>query len=258
MSARPAVDETSPAWALRFLGVGSAAAAGTLGAASAVLERDGEPLLMIDCGQEALDAFLARYGRPPPAVYVTHAHMDHVAGIERLFFLAWFDPALRGRLPIYVAVPVLPHLHARVAEYPGALAEGGANFWDGLHLVPVTRGFWHAGLQFQIFPTRHHLPETCFGLRLPGSFVFTGDTRPIPEMLARYADAGEPIAHDCGLIGNPSHTGIDDLEREYPPDLRARLLLYHYGSEADAAALVARGSRVLRAGEAITLAPPAA
>jgi hypothetical protein len=168
----------------------------------------------------------------------------------------WFDPALRGRLPVYVAVPVLPHLHARVAEYPGALAEGGANFRDGLHLVPVTRGFWHAGLQFQIFPTRHHLPETCFGLRLPGSFVFTGDTRPIPEMLARYADAGEPVAHDCGPVGNPSHTGVDDLEREYPPELRACLLLYHYGSEADGAALAARSCRVARPGEAISLAAP--
>ncbi len=28
----------------------------------------------------------------------------------------------------------------------------------------------------------------------------------------------ELIAHDCGLVGNPSHTGIDDIEREYDAD----------------------------------------
>lgn len=245
-------------WALRFLGVGNAGSAATLGSAAAVLERGGEPLLLIDCGQEALDAFITRYGRPPPAVYISHAHMDHVAGLERLFFKAWFDTALRGRLPVFVALPVLPHLHRRVADYPGALAEGGANFWDGLRVVPVTRGFWLSGHWFEIFPARHHLPDTCFGLRLRGSLVYTADTRPIPEMLAQMADAGELVAHDCDLVGNPSHSGIDDLQREYPAELRSRLLLYHYASEADAQALAARGYRVARAGQAITLAEPAA
>src|SRR6185437_8201506 len=51
------------------------------------------------------------------------------------------------------------------------------------------------------------------------------------------------VAHDCGLVGNPSHTGIDDIEREYDVALRARLLLYHYGSVADGATLVGRRCR---------------
>ena len=70
------------AWHLTFLGVGNAAAP-QLGSASVVLEKDDAPLLMVDCGQEALTACLERYGGPPPAVFVTHVHMDHVAGFER-------------------------------------------------------------------------------------------------------------------------------------------------------------------------------
>ena len=50
--------------ALRCLGVGSAQAV-ELGSACAVVERGGEPLLMIDCGGEALTAYLARYGAAP-------------------------------------------------------------------------------------------------------------------------------------------------------------------------------------------------
>jgi hypothetical protein len=46
------------------------------------------------------------------------------------------------------------------------------------------------------------------------------------------------------LLGNPSHTGVEDIEREYPADLRTRLLLYHYCGEADAQALRERGFRV--------------
>ena len=35
-------------------------------------------------------------------------------------------------------------------------------------------------------------------------------------MLAQHASHGELVAHDCALAGNPSHSGVDDLEREYP------------------------------------------
>jgi ribonuclease BN (tRNA processing enzyme) len=214
-------------WALHLLGVGNAGAAPELGAAAAVIECDGEPVLMIDAGQEAITAFHAAYGRWPTAVFITHVHMDHVAGLERLFYAAYFDPALRGRMRLYVPAGVMPHLRRRLADYPEPLAEGGANFWDAFQLVPVSALFWHAGRQYEAFEARHHRPGTAFGLRRRGSVVWTGDTRPIPEVLSTVADEGELVAHDCGLPGNPSHTGLDDLEREYPADLRARCLLYH-------------------------------
>lgn len=242
-------------YALRFLGVGSALSP-ELGSASAVIERDGEPLLMIDCGQEALSAYLARYGGPPMALYLTHVHLDHVAGMERLFVRHWFDESLRGRARIFAAAPLVPLLQGRIADYPGVLAEGGVNYWDAFQLVPFTRGFWLDGLWFDAFGTRHHDPGTSFGLCLRGSVAYTGDTRPIPEVLAHVADHGELVAHDCGLVGNPSHTGLDDLEREYPSALRERLLLYHYGSTDDAATLAAHGYRVAQPGEAYPLAAP--
>ena len=153
-------------WHLHLLGVGNAGAAPVLGAASAVIECDGVPLLMIDCGQEALSAFQAGYGRLPEALFITHVHMDHVAGLERLFYAAYFDPALRGRVRVYVPVGVLGVLQKRLADYPSVLAEGGANFWDAFQLVVVSDAFWHAGWRFEVFPVRHHWPDTAFGLRL--------------------------------------------------------------------------------------------
>lgn len=242
-------------WSLRFLGVGSSQAV-ELGSAAAVLERDNTPVLMIDCGQEALTAYLSHYGAAPTALFITHVHMDHVAGLERLFYKIYFDAALRGKVRLYVPAAIVPYLQARLADYPGVIAEGGANWWDGFQLIPVSRGFWHGGRWYDVFPVRHHLPDTAFGLRLAGAFVWTGDTRPIPEMLARHADAGELIAHDCALHGNPSHSGIDDLEREYAPDLLARCVLYHYASHADGDALHARGHRVAQAGQVLVLADP--
>ncbi|MBD9368699.1 MBL fold metallo-hydrolase [Xanthomonas sp. XNM01] len=243
------------AWSLRLHGVGNASAV-ALGSPMASIERDGAPWLTIDCGAEGLTAFEAQYRRQPEALFVTHVHLDHVAGFERLFVSSYFDPARRGRIRLYVPAPVVPLLHRRVADYPNVLAEGGANFWDAFQLVPVGEAFWHDGVRLEVFPVRHHWPETAFGLRLHGSLVWSGDTRPVPEMLARFADAGELIAHDCGLHGNPSHTGLDDLEREYPAELRARMVLYHYASHADGDAMRARGYRVGRPDEVLALAAP--
>ncbi|HEY4555401.1 MAG TPA: MBL fold metallo-hydrolase [Lysobacter sp.] len=244
-------------WSLRLQGVGSASAV-ELGSAMATIEREGAPWLTIDCGSEGLSAFLAHYGRAPDAVFVTHAHLDHVGGFERLFVSTYFDPARRGRVRVYVPAKLVPLVHQRVAEYPNVLAEGGANFWDAFQLVAVGDAFWHDGHRLEVFPVRHHWPDSAYGLRLRGSVVWTGDTRPIPEQLARMADAGELVAHDCALRGNPSHSGIDDLEREYPPALLARCVLYHYGSPAEGEALEARGHRVARPGEVLALRDPTA
>lgn len=247
--------DTNREWCLRLHGVGNAAAV-ELGSAMATIERAGQPWLTIDCGGEGLTAYEHAYAGTPRALFMTHAHMDHIAGFERLFVASWFDLVKRGDVRLYVPVTLLPLLHQRVGSYPNALAEGGVNFWEAFRVIPVSDHFWHDGIRLDVFPVRHHWPDTAFGLRLPGSLVWTGDTRPIPEMLAKFAAADELIAHDCALHGNPSHSGIDDLEREYPRELLARCLLYHYASAEDGEALSARGHRIGRPGELVALRAP--
>lgn len=242
-------------YALRFLGVGNAQAV-ALGSACVVLECDAAPVLMVDCGQEALTAYLAQYGEVPPALFITHAHMDHIGGIERLFYRVFFDPARKGRVRIFAHADLIPILQQRIASYPSPLAEGGANFWDAFQLIPCDHGFWLADLWFDVFAVRHHLPHTAFGIALRGSFLFTGDTRPIPEVIAFHADGDELIAHDCGVQGNPSHTGLDDLLRDYPEALRTRMIIYHYADHGERALFEASGLRAAVAGTSYPLPPP--
>lgn len=244
-------------WSLRLQGVGNASAV-ELGSAMATIERGGVPWLTIDCGGDGLSHYLQQYGEAPRALFITHTHLDHVGGFERLFVSSYFDEAWRGKVRVYVPAALVPLLHQRVGDYPNPLAEGGANFWDAFQVIPVGAAFWHDGMRLEVFATRHHWPETSFGLRLQGSVVWTGDTRPIPEQLAKYADAGELVAHDCALHGNPSHSGIDDLEREYSAELLSRCVLYHYASREEGEILAARGCRVASAGEVIALAEPTA
>jgi ribonuclease BN (tRNA processing enzyme) len=242
-------------WHLNFLGVGNAAAP-ALGSASVVLERGGSPLLMVDCGQEALTAFLRDYARPPPALFVTHVHLDHVAGFERLFVANRFGDSGRPRTRLFVPAMLVPLLQGRIADYPNVLAEGHTNFWDAFELIPVSYGFWYEGLWFDVFPVRHHVPGTAYGICLQGSFLFTGDTRPIPETVAQFADGLMPLVHDCDLEGNPSHTGLPDLLSEYHADLRRQMVVYHYASQEAGAELEKAGLRVARPGDRLTLPAP--
>ncbi len=242
-------------WALRFLGTG-AAESSALGNASAVVEQDGEPLLLIDCGPDIVPRFLDTYGQVPPAIFLTHLHLDHVGGMEAMFSRIMFSEPRRPAPTLFVHASLLPLMQGRLADYPGVAAEGGMNFWDAFRLVPCSRGFWHRGVWFDVFGTRHHRPGTSYGISLRGCFTYTGDTRPIADVLEDVAAAGGPVAHDCALHGNPSHTGIEDIEAGYPQALRERLVLYHYASPADADALRQRGFTVADPGQVFELPEP--
>lgn len=240
-------------WTLRFLGTG-AAESSPLGHSSAVLERDGAPQLLIDCGPDVVPRFWDTYGMAPPAIFLTHLHLDHIGGMEALFSRIMFGDKRLPPPALFVHAGLLPLMQGRLADYPGVAAEGGMNFWDAFHLVPVSRGFWHQGLWYDVFGTRHHRPGTSFGITLRGCFIYTGDTRPIADLLEPL-DARGPIAHDCALNGNPSHAGLDDIDA-YPEHLRSRLLLYHYAKPADAEAMRQRGYRVAEPGEVVALPDP--
>lgn len=241
---------------LRFLGVGSAQAS-ALGSSSAVLERGGEPLLLIDVGIGVLDRYRDVYAGAPVAAFITHTHLDHIGDLESWFYRLAFPPAGRAELPrLYVPATVVPLLQRRIADFPNWVAEGGRNFWDVFQLIPVSDHFWHAGLRFVVFPVRHHAPESAYGVSLPGSFLYSGDTRPIPEWLQQHGRHGERLFHDCAPLANPSHTGLADLDREYGSTIRSRLVLYHYPDEPAAALMRQAGYPVATPGSAFELPPP--
>jgi ribonuclease BN (tRNA processing enzyme) len=223
---------------LRFLGVSNSVDS-PLGCSAVVLEQQGHPLLLIDCGAGTVQRYREQYQQLPEAIYITHGHWDHIGDLETLFYTAYFDEP-RRLIKLYVPALAVPFIHQRLASQPSQLAEGGANFWDAFQLVPVQDSFWHAGLQFYLYPMRHHQPNFCHSLHLPGAFFYSGDTRPVPEIIQHCCVNGEIIFHDARLHGNPSHSGIEDVEREYDAEFCKRMVIYHY-LDGEAQALRARG-----------------
>ena len=238
---------------LRFLGVGSAFQEG-LGHASAVVETFSQALhapltLLIDCGPGTLKSFKARYKKLPDAAFITHCHLDHIADFEYFFIQAWFVEPREEKIKLFIPATIIPLIQQRIGSYPEVLAEGGVNFWDAFQVIPVDNYFYWQQLRFNVHEVRHHAPRSAYGLHLSGKFFYTGDTRPIPELIQSEMNQGEIIFHDCGVQGNPSHTGIDDLNREYRESDIARMIFYHYLTQEQQQVFVERGLRPAKVDE---------
>ena len=100
-------------WALRFLGVGNSSAV-ELGSASAVIERNDAPLLMIDCGQEALTAYLNAYPNEAATVARVTELLDSGADITSRKEFAGHVTASAVVLNTVGEV-----LHIEATRYPG-------------------------------------------------------------------------------------------------------------------------------------------
>ena len=235
--------------AIKFLGVGNAQSKG-LGTSSCVLEKNNLPILLIDCGPQTLFEYRNCYSENnPPALFITHAHFDHVGGLESWFYhlIPKLNKGHCENMPkLFVPVDLVNTLQRRIADYPNMMAEGGVNFWDAFQLIPASERFWLNNMLFDVFPVRHHEHTTAFGIALQGNFLFTGDTRPIPEVLIHYASRGETIFHDCGLEENPSHTALSDIHREYSPQQWKRMIFYHYGSEEEGNIIEESGFKIAK------------
>lgn len=228
--------------AMRFLGVGGASQQG-IGHASAVVEV-GESTLLIDCGPGTIQRFIDQYDALPDALFVTHCHLDHVGDFENFFICCLFSFGGKKRPKVFVPSNIVHLLQMRIASYPSPLAEGGTNFWDAFQFIPVLDSFLFAGVSFDVAAVRHHAPNTAFGIGVRDSFFYTGDTRPIPEVITSLGNKAH-IFHDCSTIGNPSHSGIDDVLREYSREQLAQMHFYHYTTKDDVKEFVARDMKVV-------------
>lgn len=207
---------------LRFLGSGNATSI-INGESSAVLEVNHQHLC-IDFGKDAYHRFKNEYQKVPDAIYITHCHLDHIAGIESLFYDICINQAPAPKL--FLSYHIIPLFVQRMHLGCSPLAEGGTNFFDMFQIIPVIDKFYFSGIHFEIFEARHHQPQFCFGLHCPGHFLFTGDTKPIPEVLNYRCRHNEIIFHDLSTAEQPSHTSVSELN-QYPKELLSSKWFYH-------------------------------
>jgi len=222
---------------MEFIGSGNSTSP-ELGNSSAALTFPNEKILSIDFGFTAYNAFKSRYNKLPDYIYITHMHLDHIGGLQSLFYDAYFSE--KKIIKLFTHHSQISTLHKIMGDLESIAAGEAVNFYDTFQLIPVGDTFWLESMKFNVFESRHHSPKFCHGLALKGRFLFTGDTKAIPETIASIASQGEVIFHDISLFNQPSHMTLHELS-QYPKNILDRLMFYHLDSCSDSETLKEKG-----------------
>ncbi len=162
------------------------------------------------------------------AVFLTHLHSDHTAGLPDLFNTSWqfgryapfelYGPKGTKKLASAMLKFFADDIHIRrdlMEKHPGA----GATI--NTHIVREGVVYQDENVKVTAFTVDHKPVEPAFGYRFDSggrSVVISGDTRP-SDNLVRFAQGADVLVHEAIL---PEY--LDSVDQ---PDVAHRLKSYH-------------------------------
>lgn len=207
------------------------------GRTAALVESAEGGVLLLDAGPDCRAQLLAAQVSRLDAVLITHAHADHIAGLDELRAI---NRAMGAVLPLHASATTLAELELRFAyafqpptRYFIRPALAGQVVAPGQRLAL-------AGMDAELLDLDHGVMR-CLGLRI-GRFAYTTDVVRMPrETLARLHGLDTWVV-SCMQPGdtNPVHAGLDQVlawRRMLQP---RRTVLTHLGDRMDYARISAQ------------------
>ncbi len=244
---------------IKFLGVGGAFAPISKGNSNMMFISDGGKKLLLDFGTTAPYIFrdeMKEDLRDVDGIYISHAHADHVGGLEFLAFSRYFQPKKDSSgnsiRPILYCVPELMH------ELWENTLKGGLESLEGKVMnitdyfdcrpVPINSSFVWEGYVFTPVQTIHVMSgfkfKNSYGLVLNvvgkspldvkfDAFVTT-DTQFCPYQLNEFYNRSKVIFHDCETLEFKSHVHAHYVDlNTLPVEIKNKMWLYHYANKVD-------------------------
>lgn len=198
--------------------------------------------LLLDCGSDIRFSMKqAGYTLADiDALYVSHAHADHIGGIEYLAFSTFFNPKLKRSIDLFCASVLSGPLWTQSLKGGLDSIEGmmvDLTHYFNLRRIPKNRHFVWEGIRFDLIQVVHAMVDKTikpsYGLMIsqPGGpkVFWTSDTQFCPRQIEAFYGQADLILHDCETSPYPSgvHAHYSDMKMLKPED-RIKMVLYHY------------------------------
>lgn len=203
---------------------------------SALVESSDGRALLVDAGPDCRAQLMAARVRGLDGLLITHAHADHIAGLDELRAV---NRAMGAGLPLYASAETLTELQTRFAY---VFQPPTPFFYRPVLLgqVVVPSGaVTLAGMSCELLDLDHGAMRSL-GLRI-GGFAYTTDLiRMPPESLARLHHLDTWVV-SCMQPGdrNPVHAGLDQVLDWWRVVRPRRTVLTHLGDRMDYARISA-------------------
>ena len=228
-----------------FLGSGSAFVLGNENYHSNILIEIGDDNLLFDAGTTIADA-LYYYGRKDvfdiKNIFLTHNHADHNGGLEYIGFKRYF-----GTFPFGLDKPKLFSSRIILDELWNECLKGGMKYVGAepfldtyFDVKPFTRygdieNFMVGDAIFMPVPTDHCKCMPSYGLVVTHNFIsvlITGDSKIFDAIDEEMYEDADIIFHDCEVKDYPNsvHAQYHELNA-LPPEIKAKMYLYHYTTD---------------------------
>lgn len=219
---------------------------------AALVEAPDGTRLLVDAGPDIRAQLLAAGVDRLDALLITHAHADHIAGLDEM---RGINRHMGQALPLYATAETLAELRRRF-DYC---------------FQPATRGFYRPALDArEVAPgqilrlgplevellDQDHRVMRSLGLRI-GSFAYTTDVVAFPsESLARLHGLSLWVVGCFQIAPHPVHAHLDQVLAWRAALAAQRMVLTHMGSGLDYATLRARLPEGVEPGfDGMTLSP---
>ncbi len=190
---------------------------------------DGEATVVVDCGGDVVQRLLASGIAldTVSALYLTHAHPDHVCGFPLMVFKLWLS-GRRRPLPVYGPDPALEQARRLLYAFDVAGWDLPEIRWCAVPAAEHAPVLDAAAWRITASPGEHNVPVT--GLRVEskatgGVVAYSSDTAPC-DRIARLARGADLLVHEATGPA-PGHTAPVEAARIARSAGAGRLLLTH-------------------------------
>ena len=217
---------------------------------SNLLIEKGERKLLIDCGTDIRFSLRDAGFKMTDVtdIYISHAHADHIGGLEGLGFIKKFTPG-QDRPNLYASSMIIKDLWDKSLAGGMESIQGEVANLDSffkVHRIKPNGSFTWEGIKFKIVQTIHIMNGfmfvPSFGLifEVGGQTIFfTSDTQHAPNQIMDFYKSADIIFQDCETsFKSGVHAHYEDL-KTLPEDVKSKMWLYHFNkgktqnSEAD-------------------------